>query len=74
VDNLAITLAGASNPPDINGDSYIDYGDFAVISTHFMEECFAPLWCDGADLNISGSVDPNDVKIVGENWLKEVCP
>ena len=55
--------------PDIGGGSGIDYEDFAVISLHFMEICFAPEWCDGADLNVSGSVDPNDVRILGESWF-----
>ena len=26
-------------------------------------------WCGGADLNVSGSVDPNDVRIIGGDWL-----
>ncbi len=59
---------------DINDDGDIDYADFAVISAHFMDGCAGPLWCAGADLNISGSVDPNDVKIVVERWLTEVNP
>ncbi|MCK5174901.1 MAG: hypothetical protein KAR47_16015, partial [Planctomycetes bacterium] len=55
--------------PDIAGGVGIDYADFAVISLHFMEACFSPGWCDGADLNVSGAVDPNDVRILGESWL-----
>jgi hypothetical protein len=55
--------------PDINGDGDINYSDFAVISANFREECFAPLWCAGADLNVNGWVDPNDVRIIGESWL-----
>ena len=43
--------------------------DFAVISAHFMAECVGPLWCGGADMNISGSVDPNDVKTIAHSWL-----
>ena len=72
IDNVAIKYA--NNPPDINDDGNINYGDFATISAHFMAGCAGPLWCAGADLNISGSVDPNDVIIVGERWLTEVSP
>lgn len=72
IDNVAIKYA--NNPPDINGDGIVNYGDFAVVSAHFMDGCAGPGWCEGADLNISGSVDPNDVKIVIERWLTEVSP
>jgi hypothetical protein len=64
-----LSFRTVGNPPDINGDSGVDYGDFSVISAHFMAGCAAPGWCDGADLNISGAVDPNDVIILGESWI-----
>jgi hypothetical protein len=65
---LEITLS-IGNDPDISGDGGVDYGDFAVISAHFMEGCAAPGWCGGADLDISGAVDPNDVRIFAESWV-----
>lgn len=58
-----------SNTPDINDDGDVDYGDFAVISAHFGEGCSEPDWCVGADLNMSGSVDPNDVRGLGRSWV-----
>ncbi|MCK4958107.1 MAG: hypothetical protein KAT00_01880, partial [Planctomycetes bacterium] len=57
------------NTPDINDDGGVDYGDFAVISAHFGEGCSEPEWCGGADLNVNGWVDPNDVRILGQNWM-----
>ncbi len=72
--NIVRGPGGGNDPSDINGDGGIDYVDFAVISAYFMDGCAAPLWCGGADLNLSGSVDPNDVKIVVERWLTEVSP
>lgn len=55
--------------PDINADGDINYGDFAIISAYFVGGCVGPGWCGGADLNVSGSVDPNDVKTLAESWL-----
>ncbi|MCK5175701.1 MAG: DNRLRE domain-containing protein, partial [Planctomycetes bacterium] len=55
--------------PDINGDGDVDYGDFAVISAYFDKECTPPEWCEGADLNINGWVDPNDVRVLAESWI-----
>ncbi|MCK5172334.1 MAG: hypothetical protein KAR47_03030, partial [Planctomycetes bacterium] len=54
---------------DINDDGDIDYADFAVISAYFMDECVGPLWCQDADMNMSGAVDPNDVRVLAENWI-----
>jgi chondroitin-sulfate-ABC endolyase/exolyase len=49
--------------------SSTDMEDFAVISANFMAGCIGPLWCDGADMNISGWVDPNDVRAFAESWI-----
>lgn len=49
--------------------SSTDMKDLAVISANFMAGCVGPLWCDGADMNISGWVDPNDVRALAESWI-----
>lgn len=61
------TISGID--PDISGDGNVNYEDFSVISTHFMEGCSWPGWCGGADLDMSGLVDPNDVRGIGRSWL-----
>jgi hypothetical protein len=68
VDNLAITLAGASNPPDINGDGDINFEDYEFISWYWMQPCSDPNWCQGADLDLSGLVDYQDLKTFTQNW------
>ena len=58
-----------NNLPDINGDGDINFGDYEFISRYWLLPCSYPNWCEGADLNVSGWVDPNDVRILAENWL-----
>lgn len=67
--NMVSATAADSNPPDINDDGKINYEDFAIISLHFGEECTPPGWCQGADLNISGWVDPNDIRALTQGWV-----
>ena len=66
---LLIIVHIAGNSPDISGNGDINYSDFATISAYFMDGCSPPGWCDGADLNVNGSVDPNDVRILAQSWL-----
>ncbi|MFH1616143.1 MAG: alpha-amylase family glycosyl hydrolase, partial [Planctomycetota bacterium] len=41
---------------DIDGD--VDFDDYAIFTSHWMDEnCTEPDFCDGTDLNKSGSVD-----------------
>jgi hypothetical protein len=34
------------------------------------QNCAEPNWCDGADLNKSGSVDLYDLGKLADNWLE----
>ena len=61
-------IDGKSLEVELFQPSY-DMSDFAVVSAYFMAGCVGPGWCEGADLNISGSVDPNDVRMLGESWV-----
>jgi len=52
---------------DINGDSIVDSGDFAVLASKWQQTgCDL---CNGADLTGDGNVDINDLLIVADNWL-----
>ena len=53
---------------DIDGD--VDFADYAALAGRWMDEgCAEPGWCDGADLNKSGSVDWYDLAEFVEYWL-----
>jgi len=52
---------------DINSDSIVDNGDFAVLASKWQQTgCDL---CNGADLTGDGDVDIDDLLIVANNWL-----
>ena len=58
---------------DIDGD--VDLDDYAIFASHWMSpNCIEPDWCDGADLNKSGSVDLYDLAEFVEFWLLDTSP
>jgi hypothetical protein len=62
------TLEVVTANPDINADGDINFEDYAIIAKYWFTPCSAPLWCEGADLNISDMVDWDDVKMFTQNW------
>lgn len=55
---------------DFFADDKINYKDFARFSEQwFRDNCDEPDWCDGTDLDQSGAVDYNDLRIFAESWL-----
>lgn len=56
--------------PDLNGDFFVNFVDFAMLAPHWMETCSEPNFCEGADLNHDKIVDCNDLAIMAEDWLK----
>jgi cyclophilin family peptidyl-prolyl cis-trans isomerase len=55
---------------DIDVDGKVNFDDFEILSSHWMaQNCVAPNWCAGADINKNGSVDTPDVIILAERWL-----
>jgi hypothetical protein len=55
---------------DINQDCYVNLDDFAGLASYwFSDGCYAPLFCDGADVDQSGSVDLTDLSIIISQWL-----
>lgn len=56
---------------DFNGDTTVDFLDYAVLASYWQAaDCNEPGWCEGADLDISGSVDVNDLMLFCEYWLE----
>ncbi|MEE9370709.1 MAG: dockerin type I domain-containing protein [Sedimentisphaerales bacterium] len=57
---------------DFNGDTKVDFIDFAVLASYWGEtDCIDPNWCEGADLDINGSVDSNDLALFVDYWLEK---
>jgi hypothetical protein len=57
-----------TNSPDINGDGDINFVDFDYIDRNWFLPCADPNWCEGADLDLSGMVDYQDLKTFTQSW------
>jgi hypothetical protein len=50
----------------------IDFFDFSFFAVHWQEgNCGASNDCDGTDLDLSGTVENNDLRIFVDNWLRD---
>ena len=63
---LNITVYGSA---DINGDGVFNLEDFGLIARNWQNACSGPTWCDGADLDISGTVEIADLQAFAASWL-----
>jgi hypothetical protein len=68
-DGLQIVRCGY----DFNGDSEINFLDYALILEKWGQSCSEPDWCDGTDLDQSGTVDIGDVALFVDDWLESVA-
>jgi len=60
-------------PGDLNGDDYVDFRDFAVFASFWLDtDCHAPDWCLGTDFEPDGDVDWNDLAEFAYHWLQTV--
>ena len=56
---------------DFDGDSWVDFSDFAVGASYWNESnCDSSGGCGGADLDKDGCVDVNDLKLFADFWLE----
>jgi len=54
---------------DVNADERVDLRDLLVVSDHWLhEQCDCCAWCDGADLDFSGTVDLWDYSLFAREW------
>jgi hypothetical protein len=61
--DLIVSLVPASGKVNLT--------DFAVFASRWLNAgCGWPDWCDGADLNRNGVVNPNDLRQLADGWLK----
>jgi len=57
-------------PRDLTVDCWVDFADFAVLARHWLDTgCQSPDWCEGADLDLDGDVDWDDLDYLLEGWL-----
>jgi hypothetical protein len=58
---------------DFNNDTKVDFCDYAILASYWQAtDCNEPCgWCEGADLDIDGSVDFNDLRLFCEYWLEK---
>lgn len=56
---------------DLNGDCYVNYPDFNIISKNWLRSDCAETnqWCDGSDTYQDGAVDIQDFMLFAEQWL-----
>ncbi len=56
--------------PDVNGDGFVNFKDFAILAQQWLKTCSGPNLCEGADLDWSGKVDFQDLNTLAEHWLE----
>ena len=54
---------------DFNHDTGVDFLDWTDLAGIWRQDCSAPSWCDGIDLDESGSIGFGDVQIFAQQWL-----
>lgn len=55
---------------DFNADTIVDFADYAILASYWQQGCSGPGWCDGADLDQSGSVNLYDLAMFCDYWLE----
>ncbi|MBN1764974.1 MAG: hypothetical protein JW860_06925 [Sedimentisphaerales bacterium] len=58
---------------DLDGDDIVWMKDFTIIAEQWLRsDCDDPNWCEGADIDLDGVVDPNDLVVLTSNWLENI--
>jgi hypothetical protein len=60
-------------PGDFDANCQVNMADFSTFASRWMDtNCnYSNNWCQKVDLNKSGSVDPNDLKVFTQHWLEK---
>jgi len=53
-------------------DCRVDIYDFVLLANYWIQGCSEPYWCEGSDINESGSVGVDDIMLMAEQWLEGV--
>jgi hypothetical protein len=67
--NLDNALQIVAFRADFNHDTGVDFLDWTDLAGIWRQACSAPTWCDGIDLDESGSIGFGDVRIFAQQWL-----
>ena len=69
-----VSMSFAECPPaDFTGDCFVNVEDFAYIAYWWMDDCTSfNNFCMGADFDMSGQVDANDLLVLTADWLGPV--
>jgi hypothetical protein len=59
------------NPSDLNSDGDVDFVDYGILASYWLERTCGPFGCDGTDLTGDGRVDSHDLKKLCNSWLAE---
>jgi hypothetical protein len=67
---VPLICGGPDHPGDADKNCRVDFFDFSLLAQYWFEtSCVLPEYCDGADLNTSGTVDNNDLELLANDWL-----
>jgi hypothetical protein len=56
---------------DFNNDTIVNFRDYAILASYWQQtSCSSSNGCEGADLNVDGSVDFDDLMLFCEFWLE----
>jgi hypothetical protein len=67
-------FAGQFRIGDFDGDTRVDFTDFAIFAERWLESDISFFWCRGTDFTSDDSVDLQDLKEFADNWLAEGAP
>jgi len=60
---------------DWNVDGCVNWGDFGIFASHWLETgCVEPDWCGGVDKDHSGQVNWADFGVFADHWLMGCQP
>jgi len=60
---------------DFNNDGIVNFVDFEVFASYWQAtDCADPGWCQGADIDSTGSVDGNDLGLFVDFWVERADP
>jgi len=65
------TAKAVSLTPDIIRDQSVDTVDLVELANAWLQQpCIHPGWCWACDLDLSGTVDLNDMATLAKHWLE----
>jgi len=57
---------------DFNSDTIVNFLDYSIFVDYWQaDDCADPNWCEGSDLDTSGVVDGNDLRLFTGYWLEQ---